>query len=181
VVLFFNQLKAHCKALNEIKTMYKIYQNNFFKLTISVFIAEMAGVIGSIFTSSAINGWYANVIKPELSPPNWVFGPVWTTLFALMGIALFLVWKKGLNKKSVRVAIWIFAVQLVLNILWSLIFFGLRSPRGAFVEIIILWLGILATIVFFARVSKPAALLLAPYILWVSFASCLNFAIWTLN
>jgi|GEM_PF-84749 len=155
--------------------------NNIFKLIVAVAIAELAGVIGSIFTVPSIDGWYSNLIKPELAPPNWVFGPVWTTLFFLMGISAFLVWKKGLASREVKVALSVFFVQLILNILWSIIFFGWQSPGAAFMEIIFLWLAIIATIIVFAKVSKPAAWLILPYIIWVSFAGYLNFSIWRLN
>ncbi len=151
------------------------------KLIIAITISELAGVVGSVFTAPSVAGWYAELAKPVVNPPAWVFGPVWTTLFALMGIAAFLVWKKGLERKSVKIALSIFVGQLVLNTLWSIIFFGLHSPGGALVEIVFLWLAILATIIAFARVSKPAAWLLLPYILWVSFAIYLNYALWTLN
>lgn len=154
---------------------------NFLKLIISIVVCELAGIIGSIFTAPSINGWYLGIVKPALNPPAWVFGPVWTTLFVLMGIAAFLVWKRGLERREVRVALYIFLVQLVLNTFWSIIFFGLQSPGGAFLEIIFLWLAILASIFAFAKVSKPAAWLLVPYILWVSFAAYLNYSIWMLN
>ncbi|MFH2136458.1 MAG: TspO/MBR family protein [Patescibacteria group bacterium] len=154
---------------------------NFLKLIIAILVSEAAGIIGSIFTTPSIQTWYANLLRPEFSPPNWIFAPVWTTLFALMGIAAFLVWKRGLGDKKVKIALWIFAGQLILNIFWSIIFFGLHSPGGAFLEIIFLWLAILATIISFAKISKPAAWLLLPYILWVSFAAYLNYAIWILN
>ena len=155
--------------------------NNTFKLIIAIVVSELAGIIGSVFTTPSIAGWYSTLARPVLNPPAWVFGPVWTTLFALMGIAAFLVWKKGLDRKDVKIALGIFIGQLVLNTLWSIIFFGLHSPAGAFVEIIFLWLAILATIIAFAKISKPAAWLLVPYILWVSFASYLNLMIWILN
>lgn len=155
--------------------------NNVFKLIIAIVISESAGIIGSLFTAPSIDGWYVGIVKPALNPPAWVFGPVWTTLFVLMGIAAFLIWKKGLNRKDVKIALGIFLVQLILNTLWSIIFFGLRSPGGAFIEVILLWLAILATIIAFAKISKPAAWLLAPYILWVSFAAYLNYSIWILN
>ena len=127
---------------------------------------------------SAIDGSYATLVRPELAPPNWVFGPVWVTLYMLMGIAAFLVWRKDrrLNK-----ALILFVLQLVLNSLWSIIFFGMQALGAAFVEIVFLWLAIVATIVAFQKISRPAALLLIPYILWVSFAAYLNFAFWTLN
>lgn len=155
--------------------------NNFFKLIIAVVVSELVGIIGSVFTTPSIAGWYAGIVKPATNPPAWVFGPVWTTLFALMGIAAFLVWKKGLNRKDVKIALGIFFGQLVLNALWSIIFFGLYSPGGALVEIVFLWLAILATIIAFARISRSAAWLLLPYILWVSFAGYLNYSIWVLN
>lgn len=155
--------------------------NNTFKLIIAIVISELAGVIGSIFTTPSITGWYAGIVKPTFNPPGWVFGPVWTTLFVFMGIAAFLVWKKGLERRDVKIALGVFVGQLVLNTLWSIIFFGLHSPGGALVEIVFLWLAILVTIVAFYKISKPAAWLLVPYIAWVSFAAYLNFTIWTLN
>ncbi len=155
--------------------------SNTLKLIIVIVVSELAGIIGSVFTAPSITGWYAGIVKPVLNPPAWVFGPVWTTLFALMGIAAFLVWKKGLDHKDVKIALGIFIGQLVLNALWSIIFFGLHSLGGAFVEIVFLWLAILATIIAFAKISRPAAWLLLPYILWVSFAGYLNYSIWVLN
>lgn len=155
--------------------------HSFTKLIIAIVVSELAGVIGSVFTTPSIDGWYAGIVKPALNPPAWVFGPVWTTLFALMGISAFLIWKKGLERKDVKIALVFFGIQLILNTLWSIIFFSLHSPGGALIEIIFLWLAILATIIIFAKISKPAALLLVPYILWVSFAGYLNFSIWQLN
>lgn len=155
--------------------------NNAFKLVIAILVSELAGIIGSVFTAPSIPNWYAGIVKPALNPPSWVFGPVWTTLFALMGVAAFLIWKKGLDRKDVKNALVIFIGQLIFNTLWSIIFFGLHSPGGAFIEIIFLWLAILVTIITFAKISKVAAWLLAPYILWVSFAMYLNFSIWALN
>ncbi len=162
--------------------------NNFFKLVIAIAVSELAGVIGSVFTVSAIPNWYAWLVKPALNPPSWVFGPVWTILYALMGVALFLIWKQHSNilenvrmLRIWRIGIVAFFIQLFLNAIWSIIFFGLHSPGWAFVEIIFLWLAILATIIAFAKISKPAAWLLVPYILWVSFAGYLNYSIWTLN
>jgi len=113
-----------------------------------------------------------------LTPPSWVFGPAWATLFALMGISAFLIWRKGLDRRDVKIALGIFMGQLVLNTLWSIIFFGLHNPGAAFIEIIFLWLAIVITIVVFYKVSIPAAYLLLPYILWVSFAGYLNYSIW---
>ncbi len=155
--------------------------NNAAKLISAIAVCELAGILGSIFTASSVDTWYATLAKPELAPPNWVFGPVWTTLFALMGIAAFLVWRAGLKRRDVRIALGVGAVQLLLNFLWSVVFFGLRNPGAAFIEIVILWLAILATMIAFARVSRVAAWLLVPYILWVSFAAYLNFGIWMAN
>jgi tryptophan-rich sensory protein len=155
----------------------------------AIFICQLAGVIGSVFTTPSITNysstsdlsWYAQLIKPSLNPPAWIFGPVWVTLFTLMGVALFLVWRTGLQRQDVRRALALFVGQLLLNISWSIIFFGLRNPGAAFAEIIILWFVILATIIAFIKISKPAAWLLVPYIVWVSFAGYLNGAIWALN
>lgn len=155
--------------------------NNFFKLIIAIAVSELAGIVGSVFTVSAIPNWYAGLVKPALNPPSWVFGPVWTTLYALMGIAVFLVWKAGWEKKEVRIALGIFGVQLFLNAIWSIVFFGLQSPSWALANIVALWLAIVWTMLVFYKISKPAAYLLVPYLLWVSFASYLNYAIWILN
>jgi benzodiazapine receptor len=152
-----------------------------FKLIIAVVVCELAGIIGSFFTIPSIPTWYVGLAKPTLNPPAWVFGPVWTTLFALMGVGAFLVWKKGLERRDVKIALGIFIGQLALNTLWPTIFFGLHSLGGALVEIIFLWLAILATMIAFYKTSKSATWLLIPYILWVSFAMYLNYAIWVLN
>jgi translocator protein len=151
------------------------------KLAISIIICLAAGFIGSIFTNRSIPTWYAALKKPSFNPPDWLFGPAWTILFILMGIALFLVWRKGLNLQPVKIALIIFIVQLILNILWSFLFFAQRAPLAGFIEIILLWIMILITILVFYPISKPAGLLLLPYILWVSFASILNFSLWRLN
>ena len=151
------------------------------KLIFSIFICLFAGFIGSYFTTPAIPTWFATLQKPSFAPPNWVFAPVWTSLYIMMGISLFLVWQKGREDKPVKAAIYLFAGQLVLNALWSFVFFGLRSPLLGLIEIIILWIAILATIMSFMKVSRTAAYLLIPYFLWVSFASIVNFSIWSLN
>lgn len=152
-------------------------------LTLCFFIAlpQVAGLIGSLFTISAIPLWYASLVKPSLNPPAWIFGPVWTLLYFFMGVSAFLIWQNGYAQKRIKSALGVFAVQLILNALWSVLFFGLHNPGMAFVEIIILWVSILATIIIFQGISKPAALLLMPYILWVSFATYLNYSIWILN
>jgi translocator protein len=153
---------------------------NFIIAILFIVLCEGAGFIGSFVTFPAITGWYQTLIKPSFNPPNWIFGPVWTLLYAFMGIALYLVWKEGLTQKS-KTAIIIFAVQLILNILWSYLFFYFKSPGLAFIEIIVLWFAILLTIVKFYAISKPAGLILIPYLAWVSFASLLNFYVFKLN
>lgn len=145
------------------------------KLIISLLLPQLAGLVGSLFTFSAIPTWYATLNKPSFSPPNWIFGPVWTTLYILMGISLYLVWSKG--KRGVA----LFKFQLVINALWSILFFGLRSPILGLITIIILWTMILALIKIFWKIDKTASVLLWPYLAWVSFASVLNLAILLLN
>jgi tryptophan-rich sensory protein len=137
--------------------------------------------LGSVFTVRSIPTWYAGLEKPPHSPPNWVFGPVWTALFLLMGISAYLIWRQGAEKKQVKTALSIYSIQLVLNFFWSVIFFGLRRPDLAFFELIILWLFIALNIAYFYKISKASAILLVPYILWVSFAGYLNFSIWMYN
>jgi tryptophan-rich sensory protein len=156
-------------------------KNDLLKLILSIIICQAAGFIGSIFTSRSIPTWYASLKRPSFAPPNWVFSPVWITLFVLMGISLYLVWRMLSRGQKVRTALILFAVQLVLNMLWSILFFGLQSPFAAFIEIVVLWMAILLTIIAFIRVSTAAAVLMIPYILWVSFAAVLNFFFWKLN
>jgi translocator protein len=151
------------------------------KLIVSIVVCEGAGGIGAIFTTPAIATWYAKLKKPGFTPPNSVFGPVWLTLYLLMAIAVFWIWRGGLNQKGATAAFTVFWIQLVLNILWSVVFFGLKSPFGGMVLIIILWIAILATIILFFRVSPVAGGLLIPYIIWVSIAANLNFQVWRLN
>ncbi|MCW4033300.1 MAG: tryptophan-rich sensory protein [Candidatus Bathyarchaeota archaeon] len=153
----------------------------FIKLIISIVICNSAGFIGSIITTSAIPTWYTSLEKPSFNPPNWVFGPVWTTLYTLMGISAYLVLRQGIHNSQVKTALIIFGVQLFLNAIWSPIFFGLRALFAALVVIVILWIAILLTIFAFYRISTIAAVLLIPYILWVSFATILNYSLWVLN
>jgi benzodiazapine receptor len=152
-----------------------------FKLVISLAVCQLAGFIGSIFTRPAISNWYAELQKPRFTPPDYVFGPVWISLYVLMGIAAFLVWRRGIHHQVVRRALAIFGVQLVLNALWSFLFFGLRSPLAGLIGIFILGIAIILTVRRFLAVSRTAGLLLIPYFLWVSFASGLNLSIWWLN
>ncbi|MFH1511613.1 MAG: TspO/MBR family protein [Candidatus Woesearchaeota archaeon] len=154
---------------------------SWIKLIVSIAITNLAGLIGSFFTMDSVRTWYTTVHRPSFNPPNWVFAPVWTTLFILMGISLYLVWSKGVGARRVKIAMTIFGAQLALNILWSILFFGLRSPFYAFIEIIVLWAAIILTIAAFYMVSRPAAYLLIPYVLWVTFAAILNFSIYWLN
>jgi len=151
------------------------------KLIVCLALTFSAAFIGSLFTREAVPDWYTNLNKPSFTPPNWLFGPVWTALYLLMAISALIVWQKGLANPAVRIALTIYLIQLILNALWSVIFFGLNMPWLSFIEILLLWTAIGLTILAFARVSITAALLLVPYILWVSFAAVLNFAIWLLN
>jgi len=154
----------------------------FWALVISIVLAQLAGGLGSLFTMPKIPTWYAALVKPPLNPPSWVFGPVWTTLFVFMGVAAFLVWRKHeVATKQRQEALRLYGLQLVLNTIWSFLFFGLQNPGAAFGEIIILWLAIALTIRVFSRISKLAAWLMAPYLAWVTFASYLTLMIWFLN
>ena len=154
---------------------------NILKLVISIVACQCAGLIGSIFTTPAIPTWYETLAKPSFTPPNWLFAPAWVTLYVLMGVAVFLVWRKGLGIKNVKAALITFLVQLVLNALWSALFFGAKSLVGGAVVIVLLWIAILFTILRFFKISTAAGGLLIPYILWVTFASALNISILALN
>jgi benzodiazapine receptor len=139
----------------------------------------VAGV-GSLFTRPAIEGWYAALRKPLWTPPNWIFGPVWSALYLSMAIAAWLVWRRA-GFAGARLPLTLFALQLVLNLAWTGVFFGLRMPRAAFAEIVLLWLFILATTAAFWPLSRAAAWLMVPYLLWVTYAATLNYGIWRLN
>ena len=125
--------------------------------------------------------WYNPLNKPFFTPPSWLFGPAWTVLYILMGVSAYLVWKKGFKKKQIKEALKIFAIQFVLNLSWSPIFFGAKQIFLALIVIIIMWIIIFKTIKVFAKIDKTASYLLYPYILWVSFATILNFSVWLLN
>ncbi len=154
-------------------------KNKWSLLILAIILPFIVAIIGSYFTTPAIPTWYANLNKPFFSPPNWLFGPVWTILYLMMGISIYLIWlKEGINFKKSQV---VFYLQLILNALWSIIFFGLNSPGLAFFIIIFLWLLLLYCILEFKKINLLASWLLVPYILWVSFASLLNFSIWYLN
>jgi len=153
--------------------------NKYLYLIAFILACEMAGVIGSVFTSESVSTWYLTIEKPDFNPPSWVFAPVWTTLYALMGISAYLVFISG--KKESFFALAVFGLQLFLNTLWSFAFFGLQSPFLGLIIIVLLWCAILGTIYTFFKISRKAAYLLVPYILWVSFAMVLNYSIWMLN
>ncbi len=151
------------------------------KLFISILIPLLVGAVAGLFTSSGVNGWYALANKPWFNPPNWIFAPVWTLLYIMMGIAFFLIWKSTADKNVKQTAMILFSIQLVINFFWSFIFFKLQQPGWAFAEILLMWVMILLTIIWFGKISAAAAWLLVPYICWVSFASVLNYSIWKLN
>lgn len=156
--------------------------NKILKLIISILLCEGAGILGSLFTFPAITLWYIYLNKPIFSPPNYLFGPVWTFLYFLMGVTLYLIWtKKKPSKIEQRNAYVAFFVQLILNVIWSVVFFGFHSPLGGLLIIVILWIAILETIRRVYLVDKLAANLLYPYLAWVSFASVLNLSIVILN
>lgn len=147
---------------------------------VSIAIAQSAGIIGSVFTAKSIPTWYATLTKPTWNPPSWLFGPVWISLYTLMGISAFLVWQ---NKAApgAKLALTFYAIQLALNALWSILFFGMKNPGLAFAEILVLLSLILITTFLFWRINTTAGILLLPYIAWVSFAAFLNYTIWRLN
>ncbi len=154
---------------------------NSVKLVTAVATPLVVGGLSGIATSAGVADWYPTLVKPPFNPPAWVFGPVWTVLYVMMGVAAFLVWRRGLASPGVRAALAMFLVQLVLNGIWSLLFFGLRQPGWALIEIVLLWLAIGATVWLFRRVAPAAAILLLPYWAWVSFATVLNASLWWLN
>lgn len=156
-------------------------RDDFIKLALSILICQSAGIIGSAFTSSSVLTWYPMLTKPAYTPSGQIIGSVWVALFTLMGISLFIIWREGIYKPEVNSALYIFAAQLVVNVLWSAAFFGLRSPLAGIIVIAILWTLVLITILRFWPIDRTAALLLVPYILWVSFAAFLNYDIWRLN
>jgi len=151
------------------------------KIIVSILACFAAGAIGSIFTFKAIPTWYPGLKKPRYTPPNRLFGPVWTVLYVLMGVSVFLVWQSGRTSSDAMIAFTLFWIQLAFNALWSVIFFGMKSKGGGVVIIAILWLLILATIITSFQVSLWAGILLIPYIVWVSVATYLNVGIWWLN
>lgn len=151
------------------------------RLPVSIGIPQVVGVAAAFATMAGVRDWYPALAKPWFTPPPWVFGPAWTILYLLMGVALWLVWRRLYAEPQARRALVMFAVQLALNGAWSVLFFGFRAPGFALVEILLLWSAITVTIAWFRPVSRTAALLLVPYWLWVGFATLLNGSIWYLN
>ncbi|MHC4478078.1 MAG: TspO/MBR family protein [Planctomycetota bacterium] len=151
------------------------------KLICSVSVCIATGFVGSLATTDSVNTWYADLSRPSFTPPDWAFGVVWPILYVMMGISAFIIWNQGFSNRQVKVALGLFILQLVLNGLWTPIFFGLHMMALALAEITLLWVAIIMTIFTFWRISRAAAYLLVPYILWVSFAIALNFALWQLN
>lgn len=158
----------------------RLIAHKLISLGLSLVVCLGTAMIGARLTASSVRDWYPTLRKPEWTPPDWVFGPVWTILFVMMASAAWLVWLRA-NTRAARVALGLFALQLVLNVAWSGLFFFLRSPVSAFVDILLLWCAIVATILSFGRVSAAAAGLLIPYLLWVTYAAALNMAIWRMN
>lgn len=152
-------------------------------LVVAVLACVIAGASGGLFTATGLETWYPELTKPAISPPSWVFGPVWTVLFALMGIAVWFIWRKigDAEVRGARLALGMFVAQFALNVAWSAVFFGVRSILGGLVVVLVLWITIVATVFLFDRVNRVAAALLIPYLAWVSFAGYLNYLIWTLN
>ncbi len=150
-------------------------------LALAILGCELVGASGNLLSGSGVTTWYPSLTKPAFTPPSWVFAPVWTTLFALLGVAAWLVWRVGLDDRRVQVALGLFAGQYVVQVAWSGVFFGLENPLGGLVVIAVLWVAIVATVVAFVRVDRRAALLLVPYLAWVSFATVLNYELWRLN
>jgi tryptophan-rich sensory protein len=151
------------------------------ELVLSILVCQIAGFVGSIFTVPSIPTWYRKLKKPSFAPPNRIFGPVWIILYTIMGVSLYLILREGLGNPQVQIGMGIFGIQLVLNVIWSFVFFEKKSIFGGLVTIIVLWIAILLTTISFINVSILAGLLLVPYILWSSFAAFLNYSILKLN
>jgi tryptophan-rich sensory protein len=151
-------------------------------LALAVLVVEAVGASGAVFTARGLAEWYGTLRRPALAPPNWVFGPVWTALFALIGAALWLVWRRAEHSpRAVRFAVAVFVVHFAFNLAWSAVFFGMRAIGPGLAVILVLWGLIAATIWAFGRVDRRAAYLLVPYLLWVTFAAYLNYRFWVLN
>ena len=155
--------------------------NNTTKLIISIIVPVAIGASSSFFTAAGVNDWYLTIQKPSFNPPNWIFAPVWTALYILMGVGLYFIWQKPEGTPYRSAAITIFIIQLTLNFFWSFLFFKAQQPGYALAEIAVLWISILLMIIYFAKVKPIAGYLQIPYLCWVSFATILNYSIWQLN
>jgi tryptophan-rich sensory protein len=156
--------------------------HKYVKILLCVTTCIGVGYLSGMATQSSVTTWFPTLIKPSFNPPSWVFAPVWSLLYTMMGVAAGLVWNRiDYEKEAVKKALLFFVIQLALNALWSILFFGIRNPFLAFIEIILLWLMIYETYVQFGKIDKIAGYLFIPYILWVSFAAVLNGGIWWLN
>ncbi len=154
---------------------------NYKRLFISLALPQIAGLVGGFFTASSVAVWYAGLIKPSFSPPNWVFGPVWIILYFLMGVSAYFIWQKIEQNKVAISALWLFWIHLFFNASWSIVFFGMQNPGLAFVNLIIIWIMIVVLMIKFWKINRCSTYLLIPYFLWVSFAGILNYFIWFLN
>lgn len=154
---------------------------NYKRLFISLLLPQLSGLLGTFFTREAIPTWYATLEKPFFSPPNWIFGPVWFCLYLMMGIAIYLIWQKADKNKKAQSAAILFWIHLAFNALWSIIFFGLKNPGLALINIVIIWAMILVLIFKFWKIDRRSSYLLMPYLAWVSFATAVNAGIWWLN
>ena len=154
---------------------------NYRRLGFSLIITQLAGIVGSFFTTSAIPTWYATLEKPFFNPPNWLFGPVWVLLYGMMGVSIYLIWQQLAKNQNAGKAMLLFWIHLFFNATWSIIFFGMQNLSLAFLNIAIIWVFILVLIKQFYSINKIASYLLIPYLLWVTFASLLNYSIWQLN
>jgi translocator protein len=159
----------------------EILNRDILRFLASIIMCQTAGIVGSFFTRTSVSSWYVNLEKPFFTPPGSVFGPVWVSLYLIMGFSLFLVWRKGLDSSNAKRSFALFVIQLLINTLWSFAFFGLRSPLIGLIVIIVLLIAIIMVIIRFSSISRIASILLIPYMLWVSFAAVLNGAIFFLN
>ncbi|GAB4396756.1 MAG: TspO/MBR family protein [Microscillaceae bacterium] len=151
------------------------------KLVLSLGMCLLVGFLASYATQSSVDSWYPTLQKPAFNPPNWVFAPVWISLYVMMGLSFFFVWNRGGSQKRIQIALAWFLVQLVLNAAWSFVFFGWQSPFWGLLDISLLFVVLIITIILFFRVSRWGGLLLLPYLFWVGFAAILNYTIWILN
>ncbi len=160
---------------------HKSRTSSFWKFIIAIVLCELTGAISGLISMTSMNPWFDTINKPSWNPPSYLFGPVWAVLYLLMGISFTLIWKSSAPIATKRIAETVFFIQLCLNFCWSILFFKLHSPALALIDILLMVVAILITIFRFASISKAAAWLLVPYILWVCFATMLNFAIWSMN